>query len=102
MRQSTPIPIRRGRPVADAPAKAADDLYAKIKACLPLHTPIRNDEALKLNDGGISYLAENLEQVCRPCPRRDWGRTRVRNCLGSKRSAKAGRGPDQTRRLIRS
>ncbi len=24
------------------------------------------DEALKLNDGGISYLAENLEQVCRP------------------------------------
>ena len=24
------------------------------------------DEALKLNDGGISYLAENLEKVCRP------------------------------------
>jgi len=24
------------------------------------------DEALKLNDGGISYLADNLEKVCRP------------------------------------
>jgi hypothetical protein len=44
-------PIRRGRPAADAPAKAADDLYAKIEACLPPHTPIRNDEALKLIGG---------------------------------------------------
>ncbi len=43
--------IRRGRPAADAPSKAADDLYAKIVACLPPHTPIRNHEALKLIGG---------------------------------------------------
>jgi len=29
--------------------------------------PVRAfDEALKLNDGGISYIADNLEQVCKP------------------------------------
>jgi hypothetical protein len=42
------VPIRRGRPAADAPAKAANDLYAKIAACLQPHTPIRSDAALKL------------------------------------------------------
>jgi hypothetical protein len=40
-------PIRRGRPAADAPAKAVNDLYARIEARLPPHTPISNHEALK-------------------------------------------------------
>ena len=60
--------------IAELRAAYGDVTEVKAHFADPLHA---FDEVMKLNDGGISYLAENLAKVCRPGMKQDQIRARL-------------------------